>query len=268
MTENSDVILSQDQTVKQRVWKLLEKNHDLKPLEICILLGLPKEKADSVGHRKTEWKHDFRNRHSLKCLKFHKARGWIYAFKGLDREAAVKVGWLQSRAKNRMLLWNKDLLLGRLQWFGTTGRINLWIRKPATKGKALQLLAKAFLWTGLITSQTVFDVWISTLRFKGSHLTYDLGEKLPYAVIDFLQESNGVIVKTGDITHPTCIEVEFCYPDWAEKNELLFQQALKILETNSKAFEMDTTALQEFSNFMRDLSAPRSPPPKDDRSVV
>jgi len=266
MAENSDIISSQDQTLKQRVWKLLEKNHELKPLEICKLLGLPKNKADSVGHRKTEWKHDFRNRHSLKCLKFHKARGWIYAFKGLDREAAVNVGWLQSRAKNKMLVWNKDLQLGRLEWFAT-GRINLWIRKPATRGKAMQLLAKAFMWTGLITSQTVFDVWIFTLRFKGSHLTYDTGERLPYAKIEYLKEALGVVVKTGDITHPCAVEIEFCLPDWCERSELVLQQAIRALEINSKAFDLDAKALQEFSNFMKDLSQPKAPP-KEDRSVV
>lgn len=273
MAENSEVVLTLDQTLKQRVYALLEKNHELKPLAICKLLDLPKKKADSVGHIKTEWKHDFRSRHSLKCLKFHKARGWIYAFKGLDREAAVNVGWLQSKAKNRMLVWNKDLQLGRLEWF-RTGRINAWIRKPATRGKALQLFAKAFMWTRLITSQTVFDVWISTLRFKGAHLTFDTGEKVPYAVIDFLKESNGVVFRAGDVSHPTMYELEFCLPDWQERNEALFQQALKTLETNSKAseinskaLEMDAKAIQEFSNFMKELSQPK-PKSKDDRSVV
>ena len=241
----SDVVSSQDQTIKQRIFSLLEKNHDLMPLTICKLLDLPKKSADYVGHKKTEWKHDFRNRLPLKCLKFHRARGWIHALKIMDREAAVGVGWLQSKARNGMLVWNRDPLLGRLEWF-RTGRINEWIRRPATKGKALELLAKAFSWTKLIPDMNVFAAWAATLRFKGSHLTFDTGEKVPYAMIDFLKESNGVVFRAGDISDPTKYELEFHYPDWAERNELLFTQITK---------------------FLQDLSAPRSPP-KNDRSVV
>jgi hypothetical protein len=42
--------------------------------------------------------------------------------------------------------------------------------------------------------------------------------------IDLFQKSNGVIIKVGDVTHPDSLEVIACYPDWAERNERLFEQ--------------------------------------------
>jgi hypothetical protein len=37
-------------------------------------------------------------------------------------------------------------------------------------------------------------------------------------------KSNGVIIKVGDASHPNGIEVVVCYPDWAERNERLFEE--------------------------------------------
>ena len=91
--------------------------------------------------------------------------GWVEAPEGLDRVEAVKQGWVQTRAKNRYLLW-KDRL-GRLEWHESR-RIRVWLKKPANEGKALQLLANGFLRTGLIFDIRYFSKWAATLRFKGA----------------------------------------------------------------------------------------------------
>lgn len=193
---------------------------------------------------KHQWKCQFRGRQALNRLSFHKARGWIYSLKSVSREVALEThGWVATRAKNRMLLWVDDKL-GRLEWF-VTGRVNVWLKKPASFARGKQLLANAFFATGLVKDIQVFDLWANTLRFKGAHLVYDTGEHLPYARIDYLKESMGVVVKLGDVTHPTSVEIEFCYPDFAEKNEVALQQM--------------TRAFQQFAQAFQGLSSPQQP---------
>lgn len=251
MSEISNHLHIYDLSLRQQVFKLLEKNHELKPKQLCKLL----EKAyaihgNTVKEYRKQWKREYRNRQALKCLSFHNTRGWIYALKLLDRQVATESKvWVLTRARNRMLLF-KDRDLGRLEWH-VTGRINIWVKRPATKNRILQLLAKGFTWTGLIKDVQIFELWAATARFKGSHLVYDTGERLPYAKIEYLKEALGVVVKTGDVTHPTGIEIEFHYPDYAERNEKLLEQASKALELNSQQ-------IQQFSQFLQDLSQPKS----------
>jgi hypothetical protein len=132
------------------------------------------------------------------------------------RGSAVTVGWRETKARNRMLVWSDRL--GRLEWF-ETGRVNVFVRKPASEGKAVQLLANGFTKCGLISDIKVWEVVRRSLQFVGEHATLDLGVALPYSRIELIKESNGVVVKTGDLSHPTSIEIEFCYPRWAERAE-------------------------------------------------
>jgi hypothetical protein len=100
-----------------------------------------------------------------------------------------------------------------------------------------QLLANAFFATNLIDDVQVFDLWANTARFKGSHLVYDTGERLPYARIEYLKEGLGVVAKIGDVTHPTCLELEFTYPDWMEQVERKLAENTKQLNLNSKLLQ-------------------------------
>jgi hypothetical protein len=124
-------------------------------------------------------------------------------------------------------LW-KDRI-GRLQWF-ETGRVNLYVRKPANLGKAYQLICNGFSFTGLITDIKVLEQILSTVRFKGAHYVFPVGQRLPKLTIDLFQKSNGIVVKVGDVTHPDSLEVIATYPDWAEKNERLFGQLNETLK--------------------------------------
>jgi len=137
------------------------------------------------------------------------------------------VGWLLSRARNRWLLW-KDRL-GRLQWF-ETGRVNLYVRKPANLGKAYQLICNGFFATNLITDVKVLEWVLASVRFKGAHYVFATEERLPKLTIDLFAKSNGVIIKVGDASHPNGIEVVAFYPDWAERNERLFEQLNETLK--------------------------------------
>jgi hypothetical protein len=146
----------------------------------------------------------------------HAWRGWCYVPDGVDRARAMSVGWVCSRARNRWLLW-KDRL-GRLQWF-ETGRVNLYVRRPANLGRAYQLVCNGFSFTGLITDVKVLEGVLASVKFRGAHYVFETEHRLPRLVIDLFAKSNGMIVKVGDTSHPYAVEVVTCYPDWAERNE-------------------------------------------------
>jgi len=142
----------------------------------------------------------------------------------------LSVGWKCSRARNRCLLWKERL--GRLQWF-ETGRVNLYVRKPANLGRAYQLVYNGFSFTGLLTDVKVLEQVLASVRFKGAHYVFNTEQRLPRLVIDLFAKSNGIIVKVGDTSHLNGVEIVLCYPDWAERNERLLNQltgALAYLE--------------------------------------
>jgi len=172
-----------------------------------------------------EWKCNHRNEHGSKCS-IHAWKGWCYVPDSLDRTRAVKEGWTASRARNRWLLW-KDRL-GRLQWF-ETGRVNLYVRKPANLGKAYQLTCNAFGFTGLITDVRVLERILAGVRFKGAHYVFEANQRLPKLAIDLFSKSNGIAIKVGDNSHPNGIEVVTSYPDWAERNERIFEEISRLL---------------------------------------
>jgi hypothetical protein len=126
-----------------------------------------------------------------------------------------------------------------LQWF-ETGRVNLYVRKPANLGRAYQLICNGFSFTGLITDIKVLELVLSSIRFKGAHYVFPVGQRLPRLTIDLFQKSNGMIVKVGDCTHPDSIELQVTYPDWSERNERLFEQLnetlRQMLEFSPKPF--------------------------------
>jgi hypothetical protein len=227
----SDSQISHSQSIKGDVEGLLGKNPLLKPRDLCQLLGLSYLKYhDYVSHIRSKWRSDCRNGLGLKCLSFHGVHGWVTVPSVVDRGRAVSAGWLRSRARNRMLVWKDEL--GRLEWF-ETGRCKVWVRKPANRGRALQLVCNGFSLSGLVSDMKVLDSILASLRLKGGTAVVDTGERLPYLVIDLFRISNGVKIKTGDDSHPTCFEIEFSYPDWAERNERLLQDLLHCMNSAS-----------------------------------
>jgi len=225
---------SYSESLTKQIFNLLDKNSLLTPKPLCKLLGLSYQThGQYIANLRSRWKYNHRNERGSKCS-LHGWRGWCYLPEGLGtyvpsvaRATAVDVGWVRSKARNRWLLW-KDRL-GRLQWF-ETGRVNLYVRKPANLGKAYQLICNGFSFTGLITDVKVLEQVLSTVRFKGAHYVFPVGMRLPRLTIDLFAKSNGIIVKVGDRTHPDSLELLVTYPDWGERNERLFVQISEVLQ--------------------------------------
>jgi hypothetical protein len=245
---------------KERVWKLLDKHPSLKAKQLCYVLQLPyKENANHVTKLRSEWKHYSEIGEGLKRLSFHNQHWKGFALRQLDRrqgnvtDLAVRSGWLLTRARNRMLVW-RDVSLGRIEWF-ETGTILIGVSKPASKMKLYQLLSKAFLMTSLsdlIGDIKVYQAWQDSFYQHDGHLVYDTGQRLPYARIELLKGSNGIVVTLGDKSHPQSVEIQYCFPEYAEKSEVTLELANKALEINGRQ-------LEQFSGFLKDLSQPKPP---------
>lgn len=223
---------SENQTIKERVLRQLKKNPLLTAKPLCKLLDLNYDNyGDYVANIRSQWKISLRFGQGSKVqmpASFHKARGWVYVDRlDLDRGVARERGWILSGSKNRALIWKDPL--GRMEWF-ETGRVNLIIYPPALKGNVYQLFCNGFSMTELIPSPTLLGVLLKKIRLKAAHAVFETSQKLPYMVIDLFKLSSGIVIRSGDSSHRTAIEVEFCYPDFAEQNERLLRQILKILQ--------------------------------------
>jgi len=141
---------------------------------------------------------------------------------------ALLGGWVQTKAKNKYLIF-KSPGYGHIKWFPTTGRVNIHTVKPHLKGRLFQLFCNGFSMNGLIDSMSVLDKVLKSIKVKGAHAVFGSPERLPYMEIKMFKLSNGIIIKMGDKSHPHGIEVEYSYPDWAERNERLVGNLIKLL---------------------------------------
>jgi hypothetical protein len=239
---------NEQSSLRQRAFLLFMKYGNLKPKDACTMLHQPKTKMALLRNYKLQWKRNYLfglgSRVHGKPDSFHRARGWVYVdrlFRDAEKDVvhAIQKGWKQSRNRNHVLIWNDSSGLGRMEWHFKSGRVNIHVRQPppATKGRVFQLFCNGFSLTGLIDSMAVLDVVLKSIRLKGATAMWDLGVKVPYFVIDLFKLSNGVVIKGGDLSHPTGIEVEFCLPDFVEKaealissNTVVMQQLMRLLK--------------------------------------
>jgi len=205
------------ETLTQQIKNELEKNPLLTAKKLCILIGLDYSKyANYVNKVKSNWKYYHKNRQGSICPSdVHCWRGFAYVPCGLK----VGEGWNLTRARNRMLLFRNGL--GRMELF-ETGRVNLFVRKPASLGKAYQLFCDGFFKTQAITDVKVLEACLKGLRFKSAHAVFETKQRLPQLTIGLFDASNGITIKVGDRSHQNSVEVVFSFMDWAERLERKF----------------------------------------------
>jgi hypothetical protein len=227
-----------------------------------------KTKAAYLWQLSSQFKTDVRNGLGSKCPKDqHHARAYVYAPKSCDRKLypevekqALECGWELSRNRNRMLVWNKDRSIGRVEWWAT-GKVMIHVTKPQLLSRAKTLLASAF-FEKLVFDKKLMGAFLDKVEWFGSTFVYtpEPRHRLPYLVINDFAEL-GHRVKMGDISHPYSLEWEWCKPQYAEKVEMLVQQCAQVISTDSQAFK-------KFNDLLQDLSQPKQPRPEKDRSVV
>lgn len=223
MTKNHRYTNTTNKSIKAEVEEQLDKNALLTAKPLCKILGLNYQKYGGyLRYLKHKWKYDSKNRQGLKGLtdgKFKNWQGWVYCPPTVDVKNAVEVGWIQTKARNKFLLWKSKL--GRLEWHPKTRRIRVWVKKPASRGRTNQLLSDGFFNTGLIYDMRLHDAFLEAVRFKRATYILETSTRLPYFKIGFLKDSNGVIIKAGDRSHPNAFEITYFNPDWGEKVEVV-----------------------------------------------
>lgn len=94
------------ESLRQRVFALLDENPYLTAKGICEKLDLPYEQCSNyVTKTKSEWKSYRQNEQGSKCLSVHGWRGSCCVPYFVSRDLAVEVGWKRTKARNRWLLW-------------------------------------------------------------------------------------------------------------------------------------------------------------------
>jgi hypothetical protein len=220
---NGDSYPSYCDSIRKRVFAELDKNPLLTAKPLCKLLGLDYQvHGQYLKSLKTQWKWNHQDeRGSNGCLPDDVHN--VY-FVGLLPRAVVRIGvelkgWIASKSRNRFLLWKERL--GRVRWF-ETGTVELYVRKPANLGKAMQLFCNAFVNTEVIQDYGLIDLFKGTLRIRGGHSLFSTPSRLPYKKITLFKGTNGITVITGDRSHPNAVEIIFEYQDQVRRvDELL-----------------------------------------------
>jgi hypothetical protein len=219
----------------------LDERHKGKIIKLASFLGIDyKTNKLYLWQISSDFKTDVRNRQGLKPPNWHNWLGRIKTLEGLSREEAVKKDWVQTKAKNHYLLWKDPRGLGRLEWH-VDGTVKVWVRKPVSDVKKLQLLANGFFNTYLVSDIKVFTEWAKTLRQTGEDCAVHVGFDVPYFKIDLFEESNGITIVGGDKTHRDCVEARLRVPEWSreyrEKADFVIQGYKTLIEQLSKPLQ-------------------------------
>ena len=121
-----------------------------------------------------------------------------------------------------------------MMWF-ENGRVSLFVRNPASKVKAKKLFCNGFFETGLIFEIRHVDEIFKSFMFGGAHYVYESGKPLPKMTINTFGRSHGIVIKTGDKSHPRAVEVISGCPDWAERSELLLGKLADLLDVGTSS---------------------------------
>jgi hypothetical protein len=225
MREQSDI----PDSLRHCVFKLLDKNPLLKPKQICELLKESyHERGEVVTQYKKQWKKEYKNQRGLNrsCPDdVHNAfyKGRLEGVRDVLGKLPKLVGvsnWRPTKAKNHYWVFKSNL--GRIRFF-ENGTVELWVRKPASDGKCMQLFSHAFTWTKLIDSISQVEEFQKTLMRK-MHAVFDYGQRVPYMKVTAFQGTHKFTYVSGDKSHPTCGEFMFEYHAEVESARRLFDQ--------------------------------------------
>ncbi|MCJ7634589.1 hypothetical protein MUP77_19630 [Candidatus Bathyarchaeota archaeon] len=197
---------------------------------------------------------------------------------------AVGKGWRLGNPRNKMLVFRVSGF-GNVKWW-RTGKVLPHVYKPVNQGRLNWLLCRAFYETELVPDWSVFEDWMRSFEPFGGHLVNRTGQRLPYVRIDDLKESHGIVVVLGDSSHPDAVEIQFCFPRWAERleqqnqvqgrvlevaskviegnsriiegNGKIIENGSRVIELNTRQSEAFTKNTEQFVELMRDLSTPKS----------
>lgn len=167
-------------------------------------------KHQTIKNYMSQWRYEYSRNGRVPRLHFGLGR----LDSGFDAglwESAPCYGWKISRNKNRERLWFESGIT--LCWHGN-GSVVFRFKGSMRQGYLLAVFVHAFFGVHLSTGKSEREV-VDFLQaiFKeryhqiARHLTYETGQPLPGTVID-RRSSHGELIKLGDGSHPTKVEIE------------------------------------------------------------
>jgi len=240
--------LAYQENKRRTVFSFLEKNPLLTPSNLAKLIGIPTtERKKELGYLK-KLKHDWKGNHekqrgSIRSIPdevhnafykgtlplviandiISKLRSLSYGSGGVNFIAGT---WVPTKSKNHYLLYKSRL--GRIRLF-STGTVELFVRKPASDGKCMQLFCDALIKTNLIDSIKIVEEFQKGLM-RRFHATIDTGQRLPYVKVTAFQETHNLTMVLGDRSHPTSIEFIVGYNTEVQSVRALVEQVGSILK--------------------------------------
>lgn len=197
---------------------------------------------------------------------FHNWHGNVKALPCFDVKKALSQGWIQTKAKNHYLLWKSKL--GRIEWFPSTGHIRIIVFKPFSEGKKKQLLADGFYGTNLVTDINVFVEWVENVRYKGHHTTIETGIKQPYFKEVFTDPFEMIVVKGGDKSDRTKIEIERELTALGFKLEEMLLFCGKNIQQDIKVRLQNIKTIESFNDLLKQITTPQPLKKDASRTVV
>jgi hypothetical protein len=217
--------------IRQQVFKLLDKDPLLTASSIAKLLGYTIEETKYYQGYLRKLKYDWKHYHkkqlgSIRSVPDDLHRAFFVGKLNLPIEKLDFVsGWSRTESKNHFRLFRNQL--GRIRFFGT-GTVELYVRKPANLGKAMQLFCDGFTKNRVVTDILVIEAFQKSLRIRGFHAVFETDERLPYLKIPLFKGSNGIEVILGDRTHPNSAELIVNYMDQVEQAKSLIEELSKV----------------------------------------
>lgn len=224
MSEHSD----SQSSLRQRVFKLLSKNPLWKPKELCIILKLDYTRShrDVIQQYKKQWKKEYQLQQGLiRCVPDGVHNAFFRGVLGCG-VGGLGLPWVRSRARNSFWVYRSGL--GRIRFFEGTGTVELFVRKPSSIGKAMQLFCDAFVKPGFVSAECI-DGFRKTLM-RRFHATFDVGERLKYMRVNAFKPTHRFEFVAGDKSHPTCYEFMFEYQAEVEQARMLVEKIVDTFE--------------------------------------
>jgi hypothetical protein len=183
---------------------------------------------------------------------------------------AIDAGWRPSKNRNRELIFEKRLSIGRIEWW-VNGHVHIHVEKPQTLGRAKGLVYEAFVSTGLIDSVKISEAFLASVEWFGSHDVFNTGSEkpLPQLTITAYEILGLKKIKIGDLSHLYDVETEVVKPPLLVTYEKLVTALTGAFEKDvlekagvAKAIQSSNEVIANFNAYLQKQEAQVKETPK------